>query len=63
MSDIMRRVALQEPMTPEEQQQVNHCVATMGLYATLNAAFALAERQGLTLSIDIKRPRPRGKRR
>lgn len=63
MSDIIRRCALQEPMTAEEQQQADYCVSAMSLYAVINAAFALAEQQGLTLRLDLKRPAPRKKAR
>lgn len=60
MSDTIRRVAIQDPMTPDEQALAVHCVESASLYAVLNAAFALAELEGLTLNVDIRRPRKRG---
>jgi hypothetical protein len=56
MSNVMRRVALEDPLSEEEQGEVEELANTCSLYVIINAAFAKAEREGLALSLNLRRP-------
>lgn len=50
----MRRAALQEPLTDAEMQDCTDIVGKYNLYTILNAAFAKADHEGLTVSLDLR---------
>ena len=58
----MRRGALQDPLTDTEMQECTEIIAKYNLYTVLNAAFAMAQQEGLELNVDLKRPRERARR-
>ena len=62
MADIMRRLALEDDMTLEEQTACTQVLKTGSLFVILNAACRAAEREGLSLEMNLSRPRAKKRR-
>lgn len=53
--DVMARVALQEPLTPAEQEVCDRIVRSSNLFTILNAAFQKADLEGLKCNLSLRR--------
>lgn len=60
MSDVIRRLALHDEMTEEEDAACNKIVSELGMYVLVNAVFRKANQSGLKVGINLRHPRPRG---